>query len=107
MKTHTLKTWPEYLDAIGSGVKTFEVRKDDRGFAEGDELLLREWFPESDTPGRRWLSCKITYILRGWQWGVEPGYVVMAIRLPENHQWPPSANDPAQRRREQGDGHES
>ena len=43
MTIHELKIWPQYFDAIASGIKTFEVRKDDRGFAVGDTLVLKEW----------------------------------------------------------------
>lgn len=45
--THTLKVWPQYFDALDSGGKTFELRKDDRTprFAVGDVLRLREWDP--------------------------------------------------------------
>lgn len=43
---HELKTWPEYFQAIKSGKKTFEVRKNDRSFKVGDVLLLKEWKPK-------------------------------------------------------------
>jgi hypothetical protein len=42
---HELKCWPEYFHAIRSGRKKFELRKDDRGFAIGDLLVLREFIP--------------------------------------------------------------
>ncbi len=42
---HHLKTWPEYYADMDSGAKTFEVRKDDRGFMEGDLLILQEYLP--------------------------------------------------------------
>ncbi|MPN35294.1 hypothetical protein SDC9_182791 [bioreactor metagenome] len=35
---HKLKTLPKYFDKIVSGSKTFEVRRDDRPFTEGDSL---------------------------------------------------------------------
>ena len=38
MKTHDLKILPEYFEAVTSGMKTFELRKDDRGFATGDHV---------------------------------------------------------------------
>ena len=45
--THRLKTIQPYFDNIASGAKTFEIRKNDRGFEVGDELLLMEWSPEA------------------------------------------------------------
>lgn len=36
MKTHDLKLSIEFCDAVLSGEKTFEVRKNDRGFQTGD-----------------------------------------------------------------------
>ena len=46
-RIHQLKTWPEYWDAVFSGAKTFEARKDDRGFQVGDTLELVRWNPET------------------------------------------------------------
>ena len=43
---HELKTWPVYFEPTLDGRKTFEYRLDDRGFQEGDELLLKEWDPD-------------------------------------------------------------
>ena len=88
MQTHRLKTWPNFFEAIGRGDKPFEVRKNDRGFAEGDRLLLHEWFPEQRRESGRWIACTVSYVLHGGQFGIEPGHVVMGIRLPDNHQWP-------------------
>ena len=33
---HNLKAWPEFFDAVADGRKTFEVRRNDRGYREGD-----------------------------------------------------------------------
>lgn len=45
---HDLKIWPRHFEALLSGQKTFEVRRDDRDFQVGDILLLREWIPGTD-----------------------------------------------------------
>ena len=83
---HELKTHPEYFAAIYSGIKNFELRKNDREYKIGDELLLKEFYPE----GASWDSTKlgytgrilhrrVDYILRGGKFGLEEGYVIMAI----------------------------
>lgn len=48
---HELKTWPRFFEAVKTGRKTFEVRRDDRGFMPEDTLKLREWIPPLKNPG--------------------------------------------------------
>ena len=83
--THELKTWPNFFKAIEEGSKNFEVRFDDRGFAVGDTLILKEFDPAAAIGFRetgRKLGRRVTYILhladfiegaRGWvAMGIEP-----------------------------------
>jgi len=88
--THQLKTWPQYWDAVASGDKTFEVRRDDRGFQKGDILELQrckkslisgyelEYRGMTSTPSHV-LRKRITYVLTGGQFGIEPGFVVLGL----------------------------
>ena len=89
--THELKTLPAYWDAVQRGEKAVEVRRDDRGFQKGDILELVKlsrppfgsWDIEYDYHGKRSspvLRREIGYILTGGQLGIEPGYVVMALK---------------------------
>jgi hypothetical protein len=78
--THELKTWPSFFQAVIDGRKTFEVRYDDRGFQNGDVVLLREWDPNIRTHG---LSLQDTQYT-GRQAQAEIGYVLHAI--PTSHQ---------------------
>jgi len=84
MTTHELKCWPEPFEAIQRGDKTFELRRDDRGFALGDTLVLREYKPEGGYPGtytgRQTTRSTVTYILHGGRFGLPPDLCVMAIR---------------------------
>lgn len=89
-KVHVLKTLSRFLDPIGNLDKTFEVRKNDRGFQVGDILHLREWLPPGKW-GPRNITCFVTYILEGPAFGIAKGYCVMAIKMPANHVWPPEA----------------
>lgn len=77
---HELKSWPLYFDAIVSGEKTFESRKDDRGFALGDVLLLREWDPRVSQYTGRTAVAEVSHILSDERFGVQPGFVVMGLR---------------------------
>jgi hypothetical protein len=78
---HVLKTWPEVFDAVKAGKKRFEVRKDDRFFQSGDLVRLQRYNPElkSYTPGCDPLEFRVGWILRGGQFGIEPGYVVFQL----------------------------
>lgn len=40
MTTHRLKIFVKYADAIMNGTKTFEVRKNDRGYEVGDKIVF-------------------------------------------------------------------
>lgn len=86
-RVHHLKCHPEFFGDVVAGIKTFEVRKDDRGFTEGDELMLYQW-PQPDVAPHAFdqvryrlpkFLVRVTYILRGGDWGIERGYVVMGI----------------------------
>lgn len=79
MTEHALKTWPEHFDAITQGLKTFEVRRDDRAFNVGDTLRLAEWCPRRREYSGRVIAREVTHILRGGQFGIEDGYVVMSL----------------------------
>jgi hypothetical protein len=75
---HKLKTWPDYFHALERG-KNFEVRRDDRGFQKGDVLWLREFNPKLRVYTGNGHFARITYILTGGQFGIEPGYVVLGL----------------------------
>ena len=93
MTQHTLKVWPELYDAIESGVKTWEFRRDDRGFRVGDELRLEWWNPAAhngrggveyvDGPVTKHLHVRVTYIFHGGRLGVPEGFCIMSIERME------------------------
>lgn len=63
MKTHELKTWPEYFTNVADGKKTFEIRENDRDFAVGDHLLLREWEPDTQLYSGRSCEVLVTHMM--------------------------------------------
>lgn len=86
--SHELKTDPEVFDAVASGAKTFEIRKDDRQFTVGDTLILRRTlhmglemkngFPLVYTGEVE--TRTITYILRGPIYGLTTGWVILSLK---------------------------
>ena len=85
MTEHELKTWPPYYEAVASGAKTFELRKDDRAYTVGDVLHLREWSPAADAYTGRWIRVRVTYLVRdAAHFGLAFGYVILGIeRVPD------------------------
>jgi hypothetical protein len=60
---HDLKTWPPYFEHVKKGRKTFEFRKNDRGFEVGDIVILREWLPTEQKYTGRVVSKRIEYLI--------------------------------------------
>lgn len=78
---HVLKTRAPFFEQVKRGDKTFEVRKDDRGFQVGDLLLLREWDHHDERFTGRGVGVEVAYKLDGGEFGVEAGYCVLGIEL--------------------------
>lgn len=90
IKTHKLKLNIEFCDDVYNGTKTFEVRKNDRGFQTGDHIqfVATNGFYSKDpvTKDEKQMvthpindkTYVITYVLNGW--GIKNGYVVLAIK---------------------------
>lgn len=76
---HKLKIWPEYFEKVCSGVKKFEIRKDDRNFQVNDILELMEFEPGSQKYSGDYCNVLVTYIIRGPAWDLPKGMVVMSI----------------------------
>lgn len=83
-KGHQLKTWPLYFRSIWQGKKQFEIRKNDRGFAVGDILHLREWGPGAGDYTGRWIGAQVTYMIQG-EFGLPDDVSVMSIDVKEKH----------------------
>ncbi|WP_339197818.1 DUF3850 domain-containing protein [Paenibacillus sp. FSL P4-0176] len=77
-KKHELKVLPEYFKALWDGIKTFEVRLNDRDYQVGDMLFLLEIDPETKIRTGSGLCKRVTYILDAPEY-VKEGYVIMGL----------------------------
>lgn len=84
IRTHRLKVFAKYADAVLNGTKTFEVRKNDRGYEVGDKIVFDVVTNEGYAVGeaaRHPLNgedYRIDYILDGFE-GLAQKYVALAI----------------------------
>ncbi len=60
-KLHVLKLREPYFEHVATGVKKFEVRKNDRNYKVGDILMLKKWDGVAFT--NDYILASITYIL--------------------------------------------
>jgi len=74
-----LKVLPKYYNDLKNGKKTFEIRKNDRGFRTGDILVLSEYDPVTkERTAAKHLYFKVTYILEDARY-LQEGYVCMGL----------------------------
>lgn len=87
MAMHDVKIWPEFFDDVQTGRKSFELRKNDRGYKVGDLILFREWEPNTATFSGRHCTKLICYVLDGiGQGAIKPfhgliiGYAILGLK---------------------------
>ena len=77
-KKHRLKTHIPYWEHAAIGIKSFEFRKNDRGFAPGDVLVLAEWNQQKELFTGREATTSVRYILyEGF--GIPEGFCIMGL----------------------------
>jgi hypothetical protein len=88
---HELKCWPDYFARLADGSKTFEIRKNDRGYQAGDQLEIREYDPDrshecadAECPGNRWTGrvrrFDVGFVAAGELFGLDlGGYAVLSL----------------------------
>lgn len=78
MQVHELKTLNPFFEDVWSGLKDFEVRKNDRDYQIGDRLKLIEYGEIRDYRPRYVLK-DVKYILKGGQFGLQSDFVILGL----------------------------
>lgn len=79
---HKLKIKAEYVFAVWSGRKTFEIRKNDRDYKVGDTIVFQV-LDENNTDVTETFDMPkyvISYIFNGGKYGLDKDYCVFSIR---------------------------
>lgn len=76
--THQIKLEAEFFDDALSGRKSFELRKNDRNYKEGDVLEMEE-VKDGKKTGRK-CSKRIVYMMENFE-GLEDGYCILGCEL--------------------------
>lgn len=64
-KIHIVKCWPNAFESVALGLKTADLRHNDRGYQEGDDVVMREYVEGDGSAARftgRELRVKITHV---------------------------------------------
>lgn len=86
-RVHDLKTDSAVFRAVANGLKTYEIRRDDRDYKVGDVLHLRETAATGaemaagaplEYTGNEVVKL-VTHILRGPIYGLADGWVILSI----------------------------
>lgn len=77
-REHELKLAAMYFKDVATGEKSFELRKNDRGFKTGDALRLNEYADGKET-GRH-IEADIVYMLEDYN-GLQEGYCILGIKV--------------------------
>lgn len=87
MQMHNLKTIDTVFDAVASGAKRFEVRKNDRFFQAGDTVIMHKvdaagfYCVDERNKKVKSIEFKIGWILQGGQYGLDAQYCVFQLEL--------------------------
>lgn len=84
-KIHAIKVWSVFYEAIKNGSKTFEIRKNDRGYLPGDYLQLMEYDNRKQSLTGAEMFKEVPYIIYGPDWGLPADMCVMSIREPDGN----------------------
>lgn len=78
-RVHFVKCWPVYFEPLRLGLKTGELRKNDRNYQVGDLLVNQEWSPTKQAYTGRECRHLITHIVADTE-HLTPGYVMLSLR---------------------------
>lgn len=78
-RVHELKTWRVPFQALVDGIKTFEIRENDRDYREQDVLVLKEFDNVTGAYTGRVCTRVVAYMVKGPAWGLPEPTCVLGL----------------------------
>lgn len=89
-RRHEVKSWIDFFQPVFNGQKRFELRRNDRDYAVGDLLVLKEYNVAAHEYTGRSCVKRIAYVFSPHTnpatmerlpptWGLEPGYCILGL----------------------------
>ena len=78
-KMHELKAHPEEYEALVKKKRSYDVRRNDRGFVVDDVLHLKEWDPATETYSGRETYARIVHMTHGGTFGLPSDICVLGL----------------------------
>lgn len=91
MAVHELKIYPVFFEDVRFAKKTFDLRKNDRNFGVGDQIIFHEFNPDGEFEdyerergytGHHFIA-RITYILSNFD-GLLDSYCILGLIVSVN-----------------------
>jgi len=79
MAVHQLKILTENFQAVASGKKAWELRKNDRNYQLGDNLVLND-FDGENYSGKK-ITAYVTYMFIGGKYGLAEDHCILSLRI--------------------------
>lgn len=78
-KYHKIKIHPEHFSYVVSGLKTAEVRFNDRDYKEYDVILMEEFDPKTEKYTGRCARVVVSHVLSGY--GLKKKFVCISFKV--------------------------
>ena len=80
---HHVKSRADFFIKVVTGEETAQIRKDDRNYQPGDQMILYEWISDKRIFSGKTCSVSILSVIRDFT-GLQKGYCCLSIKF---HPW--------------------
>lgn len=76
-----LKIWPQSFEDVCKGLMSYQMRRNDRNYQVGDQLILCEFEPHKGEYTEREVHCTVIHITPGGRQGLLGAHCILGISV--------------------------